>query len=561
MQAAGRLALIGMLLAFPALAGAQAALPLKRAPARTQTSINTADLMTRVYLYADDSMMGRAAGSEYNLKATAYIESEVRRLKLLPGGDSGGYFQNVPLVSRALDATSGITIGGTSLKPWDDFVPRDPGRATRAFDGAQAIYAGVWADSAMLSPEQAAGKFVVLGARTGQDLPPAQQVNRGAILARYRSAAGIAVVALETFPPQAIAFFRQPALTLRDAAPATDTARLPLYVYVAVPTARLLLGVSLDSARVGAVGKTVQGSVTFSDTPAPTRNVVAILPGSDPKLRGEYVAIGAHNDHVGFDQSPVDHDSIRAFNDAVRRLTLASPDHQVTAAQMQQIRVNADSLHRLRPARRDSIFNGADDDGSGTTSVLEIAEAFAGARVKPKRSLIFVWHTAEELGLFGARYFTDHPSVERDSIVAQLNMDMVGRGRADDENNGGAGYLQLIGTRRLSTELGDLIETVNKARRQPFTFDYQYDASGHPEQFYCRSDHYMYARYGIPIAFFSTGSHRDYHQVTDEAQYIDYDKLRNVSQFVYDVAVRVANLDHRVVVDKPKPNPRGNCVQ
>jgi peptidase M28-like protein len=564
MQAAGRFALVGAFLAFPLQAGAQTALPLKRVPARTQTSINTADLMTRLYLYADDSMMGRAAGTEYNLKATAYIESEVRRLKLVPAGDSGGgsFFQNVPLVRRELDPASVITVEGTSLKQWDDFVPRDPGRATRNFDGAQAVYGGVWADSTMLSPEQAAGKFLVLGARTGPDVPPAQQVNRGAILARYRNAAGIAVVALETFPPQAIAFFRQPAMTLKDGAPtAADTVSVPLYVYVAVPTARLLLGVPLDSARTGTLGKPVKGSVTFSETPVPARNVVAILPGSDPQLRGEYVAIGAHNDHVGFDQSPVDHDSIRAFNDAVRRLELASPDHQVRPEQMQQIRINADSLHGLRAARPDSIFNGADDDGSGTTSVLEIAEAFAGARVKPKRSLIFVWHTAEELGLFGARYFTDHPTVERDSIVAQLNMDMVGRGRADDENNGGAGYLQLIGTRRLSTELGDLIETVNKSRRQPFTFDYQFDASGHPEQYYCRSDHYMYARYGIPIAFFTTGNHRDYHQVTDEPQYIDYEKLRNVSQFVYDVAARVANLDHRVVVDKPKPNPRGNCVQ
>jgi len=557
MQVAGRVALVGALLGFAGPAGAQTALPLKRAPARTQTSISTADLMTRVYLYADDSMMGRAAGTEYNLKATAYIESEVRRLKLVPAGDSGGYFQNVPLVRRGLDPTAGITVEGTSLRPWDDFVARDPGRATRNFDGAQAIYGGVWGspDSAMLGPEQAAGKFVVLGARD------AQQVNRGAILARYRAAAGIAVVALEAFPPQAIAFFRQPTMTLRDAAPAAaDTVPLPFYVYVAVPTARLFLGTPLDSTRVGALGKTVRGSVTFSETAVPARNVVAILPGSDPTLRAEYVAIGAHNDHVGFDVTPVDHDSIRAFNDAVRRLELASPN-QLTPAQVQQIRVNTDSLRRLRAPRRDSIFNGADDDASGTTSVLEIAEAFAGARVKPKRSLIFVWHTAEELGLFGARYFTDHPTVERDSIVAQLNMDMVGRGRAEDEHNGGTGYLQLIGTRRLSTELGDLIETVNKARRQPFTFDYQFDASGHPEQFYCRSDHYMYARYGIPVAFFTTGSHRDYHQVTDEPQYIDYEKLRNVSQFVYDVAAAVANLDHRVVVDKPKPNPRGNCVQ
>jgi hypothetical protein len=299
----------------------------------------------------------------------------------------------------------------------------------------------------------------------------------------------------------------------------------------------------------------------FAETPAPARNVVAILPGSDRALRGEYVAIGAHNDHIGFGHNPVDHDSLRAFNEAVRRLELASPNHQVSPAQAAQIRINGDSVRHGRAPRPDSIANGADDDGSGTVSVLEMAEAFAGARAKPKRSLIFIWHTGEELGLFGSQYFTDHPSVPRDSIVAQLNMDMVGRGRPDDEPGGGPGYLQLIGTRRLSTELGDLIETVNKARRQPLTFDYQYDASGHPEQFYCRSDHYMYARYGIPIAFFSTGNHRDYHQVTDEPQYIDYQKLQTVAQFVYDVAAAVANLDHRVVVDKPKPDPRGVCVQ
>jgi len=563
MQPAGRFVVLGAFVALTAQARAQTALPLKHAPARTQTAITPADLMTRLYLYSDDSMMGRLAGSEYNLKATAYIASEVKRFGLQPAGDSGGYFQNVPLVKRGLEAGSVFSVEGTTFKPWEEFVPRDPGRTTRAFDGAQAVYGGVWPDSGMISPSEAAGKFLVIGAHTGPNVPPARQINRAAMLARYRGAAGIAVVALETFPPQAIAFFRQPQTILRDAPQAADTISLPVYVYVSAAGARLLLGAPLDSARVGAVGKTVHGSVAFVDTPAPARNVVAILPGGDPTLKGEYVAIGAHNDHIGFDNTPADHDSLRAFNDAVRRLELAAPppNHRVMPEQVQQIHVNVDSLHRVHPARRDSIYNGADDDGSGTTSVLEIAEAFAGARVKPKRSIIFVWHTGEELGLFGSQYFTDHPTVTRDSIVAQLNMDMVGRGRADDENGGGPGYLQLIGTRRLSTELGDLIETVNKARKQPFTFDYQFDATGHPEQYYCRSDHYMYARYGIPIAFFTTGNHRDYHQVTDEPEYIDYDKLAHVSQFVYDVATAVANLDHRVVVDKPKPDPHGNCVQ
>jgi len=561
MQAAGRFVVLGAFVALTTQARAQSDLPLKHAPARTQTAITPADLMTRLYLYSDDSMMGRLAGSEYNLKATAYIASEVKRFGLVPAGDSGGYFQNVPLVKRQLDPSATLSVEGTAFRPWDEFIPRDPGRATRSFDGAQVIYAGVWPDSTMISADQAAGKFVVLGAHTGPGVPQAQQVNRGAILARYRGAAGIAVVALATFPPQAINFFRQPQTILRDAPQATDTISLPVYVYVSAAGARLLLGAPLDSVRAGAAGKTVHGSMSFVDTPAPARNVVAILPGSDPKLKGEYVAIGAHNDHIGFDQTPADHDSLRAYNDALRRLELAAPNHRVSPDQVQQVHVNVDSLHRAHAARRDSIYNGADDDGSGTTAALEIAEAFAGARAKPKRSLIFVWHTGEELGLFGSQYFTDHPTVPRDSIVAQLNMDMVGRGRADDENGGGPGYMQLIGTRRLSTELGDLIETVNKARKQPFTFDYTFDATGHPEQYYCRSDHYMYARYGIPIAFFTTGNHRDYHQVTDEPEYIDYDKLAHVSQFVYDVATAVANLDHRVVVDKPKPDPHGNCVQ
>jgi Zn-dependent M28 family amino/carboxypeptidase len=220
-----------------------------------------------------------------------------------------------------------------------------------------------------------------------------------------------------------------------------------------------------------------------------------------------------------------------------------------------------DSLRGIRPARRDSIFNGADDDGSGSVGTLEIAEAFARSGVKPRRSLIFVWHTGEEAGLLGSRYFTDNPTIPRDSIVAQLNMDMIGRGGAFDFVGGGPTYLQLVGSRRLSTELGDIVEAVNKSEPTPLSFDYAFDANGHPERIYCRSDHYEYARYGIPITFFTTGLHMDYHQLTDEPQYIDYEHMRKVAQLVHDVALRVGNLDHRVVVDKPKPDPRGACVQ
>jgi hypothetical protein len=311
----------------------------------------------------------------------------------------------------------------------------------------------------------------------------------------------------------------------------------------------------------GTAGRTIHGSLKWDDVPAPGRNVIAILPGSDPKLKGQYVALGAHNDHVGFNNEPVDHDSLRAFNTIVRPRGEDDQERPATAEENAKIRLILDSLRKIHPPRLDSIYNGADDDGTGSMALLEIAEAFAKGTQKPKRSLVFVWHAGEEKGLWGSEYFTDHPTVPRDSIVAQLNMDMIGRGGAQDEKGGGPGYLQLIGSRRLSTELGDLVEAVAKTEPTKFYFDYQYDANGHPQQYYCRSDHYEYARYGIPITFFSTGGHRDYHQVTDEPQYIDYDQLTGVARLVFDVALRVADLDHRVVVDKSKPNPKAQCKQ
>ncbi len=190
--------------------------------------------------------------------------------------------------------------------------------------------------------------------------------------------------------------------------------------------------------------------------------------------------------------------------------------------------------------------------------------------MKPKRSLLFVWHVGEEAGLYGSEWYTDHPTVPRDSIVAQLNMDMIGRGAAADNTgitkegqryHGNPNYVQLVGSRRLSTELGDLAESVNKGEKRPLSFDYSMDANGHPQNIYCRSDHYEYARYGIPIIFFTTGGHADYHQVTDEPQYIDYDRMARVAQYVADLATKVGNLDHRPVVDKTRPDPHGQCVQ
>lgn len=292
------------------------------------------------------------------------------------------------------------------------------------------------------------------------------------------------------------------------------------------------------------------------------RNVIAYVRGSDPQLRGEYVAITAHNDHIGYTHNPIDHDSLRAFNAIIRPMGADSRPHAPSPDEAKQIRTILDSLRRLHPPRADSINNGADDDGSGTVALLELAEAFAKNPVKPKRSILFVSHTAEEKGLVGSMWFTDHSTVPMDSIVAEFDVDMIGRGASDDIKGGGPEYLEVVGLRRLSNEFGDWLEAVNRKQPTPFTFNYEYDAPGHPEQYYCRADHYSYARYGVPSVSLSRGGHRDYHQLTDEAQYIDYPDLARLTQMVYDAAVFVANADHRPKLDAPKPtNPHVPCKQ
>jgi peptidase M28-like protein len=520
----------------------------------TSPAITAQDLRTRLYIFSDDSMLGRQFGTEGNLKGTQYIANELARLGIQPGGVGGSYFQDVPAYRVGLAPGAQVIVAGAPLTYGADYVTSFPasGRAIQ-IDSVQVVYGGDLSDTTtLISPAAAAGKAILLAART-----PLLR-NPRALLTRYADAATIITVN----DPRTV---RPYGVTISED---TTPARLGMTVSPAV--AARLLGGDPASVQPGSAGRWIRfSSIAFTRSPAPARNVIGIIPGSDPALRGEYVALGAHNDHLGLRfAGPLDHDSLRAYNvianrivEARTHITPGTPGGGLTPAERASIHVNVDSLRRIRPARPDSVYNGADDDGSGSVGALEIAEAFAKSGVRPRRSLIFVWHTGEEAGLLGSRYFTDNPTVPRDSIVAQLNMDMIGRGGAFDIVGGSPTYLQLVGSRRLSTELGDIVEAVNRQQPTPLTFDYTYDANGHPERIYCRSDHYEYARYGIPITFFTTGLHMDYHQLTDEPQYIDYEHERRVAQLVHDVALRVGNLDHRVVVDKPRPDPHGACVQ
>jgi hypothetical protein len=243
-----------------------------------------------------------------------------------------------------------------------------------------------------------------------------------------------------------------------------------------------------------------------------TQNVVAVFEGSDPALKNEYVALGAHYDHVGMGL----------------------------------------------PAAGDTIYNGADDDGSGTTALLAMAEALTKARTRPKRSVLFVWHAGEERGLWGSRYFTNNPTLPLAKIVTQLNIDMIGRSKKEGDTNPlnkaltGPNEIYVIGSKMMSTELGELVESVNKQYLN-LTYDYRYDDPGDPNRFFFRSDHYNYARKGIPIAFFFDGEHEDYHKPGDSVDKIDFQKMEKVARTIYLTLWEVANRPARPAVDKQLP--------
>jgi len=262
-----------------------------------------------------------------------------------------------------------------------------------------------------------------------------------------------------------------------------------------------------------------------------TRNVVGIVEGSDPALKDSYVLFGAHYDHIGYQQTPPGQGR-GGFGGGTN-----APG-------------GCTGQVRDTPKTGDIVNNGADDDGSGTVSVMAIAKAFATGP-KPKRSVMFVWHAGEEAGLLGSRYMADYPEVPLDKVSAQLNIDMIGRNRCDQASESNTVY--LVGSDRISTELHNLNEDANASLRAPMKLDYEFNDPADPESIYTRSDHYSYASKGIPIIFYTTGLHRDYHYLTDEVGKIEFPKMAHIAQLVYATGWKVANLDHFPARDNKGP--------
>jgi hypothetical protein len=510
-------------------------------------SVSQDDLRTWLTYIASDELQGRLAYTEGLGLASAYIADHLKEWGVKPGGDHGSYFQEVRVlgVRTRSDSSVTVTVNGQSRTFKDGegvTFPRNQG-AKQTVNG-EAAFAGYGLTFTPLQHDDYArrnvsGKVAIFLGRTG---PKGFTAAHNRILgARARTAtdtqhavASITQATPSLQAPQATAPAAQrvdfqtaqrldlplvPQITAGDdfftfvfSASGTDYATLKAATEKQEPLPEVTLpGVSI-TINVDASYDSIQTRLT--------RNVVGVIEGSDSALKDSYVLLGAHYDHIGYEQFGIN----------------------------QRLNAIASCAGQTRPMPRagDIINNGADDDGSGTVMLMALAKAFSrGARMK--RSMLFVWHTSEEGGLSGSRYMADHAIVPLAKVSAQLNIDMVGRNKCDDVKDANTVY--VVGSDRISTELHNLNEDANAALPMPLTLNYELNDPADLESIYTRSDHYSYASKGVPIIFFTTGLHRDYHFVTDEVDKIEFPKMAKITGLVYGTAARVANLDHQPARD------------
>jgi hypothetical protein len=522
--------------------------------AQRPARIDTGDLREWLSYLASDELQGRQVYTEGLGLAGAYIADHLKQWGVKPLGDNGTYFQQVKALGIREQSRSSVTVsvnGQTRTFKDGEGVTfaRNQGRRHSMTATAEAVGYGL--TYAPLSIDDYAGrdvrnKVAVYFGRGGAGITAAH--NR-LVNARARSAIELhgALAAIGPTPPAPPNPPPAPTGPANQRFDFTTAQRLDRQVPPSITAGDeffefLLSGTGVSYAEVKAKAEKreplpeirlrdvritidVDASYEIVQTRF-TRNVVGMVEGRDASLRSTYVLFGAHYDHVGYQQF--------AGTPAVGNNAIAS----------------CTGATRPTPRPGDIINNGADDDGSGTVALMAIAKAFAKGP-RPKRSVVFVWHAGEEGGLVGSRYMADHPVVPLDRVAAQLNIDMIGRNRCDRASEENTVY--VVGADRISTELHNLNEEANASLVRPLTLDYELNDVSDLESIYTRSDHYSYAAKGVPIAFFTTGLHRDYHYVTDEIDKILFPKMARITQLVYATGWRVAMLDRLPVRDNKGP--------
>jgi hypothetical protein len=485
---------------------AQVPAPLPPEVAAAAGTITIADARARLEFISSDLMRGRDTPSpELNIVAS-YLVSNYQAMGFQPGGEGGGFMQWYPYPLRQMSAagTRMEVTGGAapvSLALNRDFYAL--GGTAQGLSGP-LVYVG-------RAPDAALGAGTLQGRVAVAALPGAStrdwrlERNRIRNAARRAGASGVVYVLGPEWTADTVAKYA--AQAARPTRSLGAELGYPQFYLSQEAAGRVFQAARLDLARQWTAG----AAAGFSPVPLPgvtlnaavpvqqvdearAPNVVAIWPGSDPVLRNEYVVLSAHMDHVGVGQA-----------------------------------VNGDS-----------IYNGADDDGSGTTGILEVARAFASMGVRPRRSIVILHVSGEEKGLIGSEWFAEHPTLPLDRIVADINIDMIGRNNPDS--------VVVIG--KAYSTLGATVNAVQRAH--PDLHLTLADDIWPQERFFFRSDHFNFARHEVPAIFFFSGVHPDYHRPSDEVSKIDFDKLTRIARMAFFTAWEVANAPQR-----PQWDPRG----
>lgn len=482
------------------------------------STITSSELKEKLYTYASDEFEGRETGEPGQKKAIEYIKTHYKKLGIPSVIGNGNYFQEVPL-HKIETPNVNLSVNGTKFNYFDDFISLTDG-STGTFATNKIIFAGYGIDDNNYNdyknldvkgkiviikggePKNKEGNFIISGTTKKSKWSNGRQ----AISAKRNAAKENGVKALFFMDNK---LFNRYSKIFKNRKEKGGNKRLSLpkqgeEIY------QFLINEKLGNALINNINSiTKNGSIACNikvdyesiSIPETSENVAAYIRGTEKP--DEYVIISSHLDHIGINS-------------------------------------------------KGEINNGADDDGSGTVAVLEIAEAFKTASdngYAPKRSVIFLHVTGEEKGLLGSRYYTDYePLVPLRNTVADLNIDMIGRTDPKRKSTN-RNYIYLIGSDKLSTELHNISENINKTYTN-IEFDYTYNDENDPNRFYYRSDHYNFAKNNIPIIFYFSGTHADYHKPTDTPDKIEYDLLENRTKLVFYTAWELANREKRIIVDK-----------
>lgn len=504
--------------------------PLAAPPAASVQSIAPQELREHLYYLASKDFGGRYTLSPQFQVAATFLASQLQAYGYKGAAEGGSFYQTFELSTLKVDqeksSLSLTTKEGKKDHPYGDFF--NAGTAGGTASG-EVVWVGYGISAARLGHDDYAGldvkgKIVMFTRGTPQGMDPSllEDKEREDDAAAAHGAAGAIVLPGE----YQVTMMKNP----RYRQYGLERVRLSVDKGAPIPAVwagqdlsdRLLKPAGLDLKQVfdavkshGALAPKATGmdatmTVAISEAKQPAQNVVGILEGTDPKLKNEYIMFSAHYDH-------------------------------------------------LRTSAAGEVYPGADDDGSGTVSVLAIAKAMAQER--PKRSVLIIFHAGEELGLLGSKYNADYaPVVPLEKIAADINIDMIGRSKPagdtdkKDEQLTAPDTIYAIGADRISKEFDDLHTQTNKDFEN-LKIDYTLNDPKHPDRIYFRSDHWNYAKHGVPILFYFDGVHADYHKPTDTVDKIDFDKMARVAKLAFETGWRVAQLDHRLKVTEPAAKP------